>query len=181
MKPRWRTGACLLLCALLVWFLADAEQVRAAAAAGLALCGRVVIPALFPFMAASTMLVSMGFGEWASPRLSGLMSLYRLPGPAAVPLLLGLAHFAAVAVWMVRGVREAGEVSDREGLRMAEQAVRQACVSCYALEGAYPATYDDLKEQSGIAIDEVKYAVFYEIFASNIMPEITVVERRAAP
>ena len=86
--------------------------------------------------------------------------------------------------WELRrrmGVREAAEVSDREGLRMAEQAVRQACVSCYALEGAYPATYDDLKEQSGIAIDEVKYAVFYEIFASNIMPEITVVERRAAP
>ena len=98
-----------------------------------------------------------------------------------LPTVLGLALFAVVAVWMVSGVREAAEVSDREGLRMAEQAVRQACVSCYALEGAYPATYDDLKEQSGIAIDEVKYAGFYEIFASNIMPEITVVERRAAP
>ena len=100
---------------------------------------------------------------------------------AWIPMLLGLLLFAGVAAWMVRGVREASEVSQREGLRMAEQAVRQACVSCYALEGAYPATYDDLKEQSGIAIDEVKYAVFYEIFASNIMPEITVVERRAAP
>ena len=82
MKPRWRTGACLLLCGLLIWFLADAGAVRAAAAEGLALCGRSVIPALFPFMAASTMLVSLGFGEWASPRLSGLMGLYRLPGPA---------------------------------------------------------------------------------------------------
>lgn len=90
MKRRWRTGACLLLCGLLVWFLADAGEVRAAAAAGLALCGRSVIPALFPFMAASTMLVSMGFGEWASPRLAGLMNLYRLPGPAGSALLLGL-------------------------------------------------------------------------------------------
>ena len=34
MKPRWRTGACLLLCGLLVWLLADAGEVRAAAAAG---------------------------------------------------------------------------------------------------------------------------------------------------
>ena len=34
MKPRWRTGACLLLCGLLIWFLADAGTVRAAAAAG---------------------------------------------------------------------------------------------------------------------------------------------------
>lgn len=52
-----------------------------------------------------------------------------------LPMLLGLLLFAAVAVWMVRGVQEAAEVSDREGLRMAEEAVRRAAVSCYALEG----------------------------------------------
>ena len=98
-----------------------------------------------------------------------------------VPVVLGLALFAAVAVWMVRGVREAAAVSDREGLRTAEQAVRRAAVSCYALEGAYPATSESLKQRSGVAVDEDKYAVFYEIFASNIMPEITVVERRALP
>ncbi|MCI8419296.1 MAG: hypothetical protein HFF79_02160 [Oscillospiraceae bacterium] len=95
-----------------------------------------------------------------------------------LPTLLGLAVFAAVAVWMVQGVREAAEVSDREGLRLAEQAVRQAAVSCYALEGTYPATYEELKASSGIAVDEEKYKVFYEIFASNIMPEITVLERQ---
>ena len=59
-----------------------------------------------------------------------------------VPTVLGLLVFAAVAAWMVLGVREASEVSDREGLRLAEQAVRQAAVSCYALEGTYPATYE---------------------------------------
>ena len=95
-----------------------------------------------------------------------------------LPTLLGLAVFAAVAVWMVQGVREAAEVSDREGLRLAEQAVRQAAVSCFALEGTYPATYEELKASSGIAVDEEKYKVFYEIFASNIMPEITVLERQ---
>lgn len=98
-----------------------------------------------------------------------------------IPTVLGLLLFAAVAVWMIQGVREAAEVSDREGLRMAEQAVRQAAVSCYALEGAYPATYEDLKSRSGIAVDEGKYVVFYEIFASNIMPDITVLERTVGP
>ena len=34
MKPRWRAGACLLLCGVLIWFLADAGAVRAAAAEG---------------------------------------------------------------------------------------------------------------------------------------------------
>ena len=95
-----------------------------------------------------------------------------------VPTVLGLLVFAAVAAWMVLGVREASEVSDREGLRLAEQAVRQAAVSCYALEGTYPATYENLKRSSGIAVDEEKYSVFYEIFASNIMPDITVLERQ---
>ena len=95
-----------------------------------------------------------------------------------VPTVLGLLVFAAVAAWMVLGVREASEVSDREGLRLAEQAVRQAAVSCYALEGTYPATYENLKRSSGIAVDEEKYSVFYDIFASNIMPDITVLERQ---
>ena len=96
-----------------------------------------------------------------------------------VPVVLSLALFVAVAVWMLSGVREASEASEQEGLRQAELAVRRAAVSCYALEGAYPATYEDLKERSNIAIDEGKYKVFYEIFASNIMPEISVVRRSA--
>ena len=88
--------------------------------------------------------------------------------------LLGLALFAAAAAWMLQGVRQAARVSDEEGLRMAEQAVRQAAVSCYALEGAYPASYADLKQRSGVAVDEERYIIFYEIFASNIMPDVTV-------
>lgn len=94
-----------------------------------------------------------------------------------ISLVLGLALFAAVAVWMVRGVREAAEVSGREGLRMAQEAADRAVVSCYALEGVYPATYEDLKAKSGLAIDEERYIVFYEIFASNIRPAVTVIER----
>ena len=117
MKPRWRAGACLLLCGLLIWFLADAGAVRAAAAEGLALCGRAVIPALFPFMAASTMLVSLGFGEWASPRLSGLMSLYRLPGPAGSALLLGLVGGYPI------GARTAAELY-KKGLLTVDEAER---------------------------------------------------------
>lgn len=96
---------------------------------------------------------------------------------AWLPLVLGLLLFAAVAVWMVRGVREAAQVSDQEGLRMAQEAVERAVVSCYSLEGVYPATYEDLKAKSGLAIDEEKYIVFYDIFASNIRPSVTVVER----
>ena len=88
---------------------------------------------------------------------------------------LCLAVFVAIALWTMSGVRQASETSQKEGLRQAELAVRRAAATCYAMEGAYPATYQDLKDKSGIAVDEEEYKVYYEIFASNIMPELTVV------
>lgn len=95
-------------------------------------------------------------------------------------LALGLALFAAVAWGVAFGVRQTAEASDAEGLQLAERAVRRAAVSCYAVEGAYPSSYDYLKEHYGVAVDEDRYTVFYEVFASNLMPEITVVERGVA-
>ena len=105
------------------------------------------------------------------------MKRNRNPLLAWLPTLLSLVLFIGIAAWVYVNVREASEASEREGLRQAELAVRRAAVCCYALEGAYPASYEDLKTRSGIAVDEGKYKVFYEIFASNIMPEITVVRR----
>ena len=95
-----------------------------------------------------------------------------------LPTVLGILIFCAVALWTLYGVREAVRVSDAEERRQAERAVREAAVSCFVLEGAYPATYEQLKAYSGLAVDDEKYVVFYEIFASNLMPEITVLERR---
>ena len=67
MKKRRRADVFLILCGVLIWFLTDAARVRAAAAEALILCGGSVVPALFPFLAVSSLLVSLGFGEWVSP------------------------------------------------------------------------------------------------------------------
>ncbi len=91
MKKRWRTDACLVLCGVLVWFLADAERIRTAAEEALTLCANAVIPALYPFMVVSGLLISLGFGEWISPHFAGFMTLFSLPGTASTALLLGLA------------------------------------------------------------------------------------------
>lgn len=75
------------------------------------------------------------------------------------------------------GLRNADEALDAHGQRLAEEAVRQAAVSCYALEGAYPESYEYLKEHYGLRINEELYGVSYIVFASNLMPDISVVKR----
>ena len=91
MKKRSRTDLFLILCGILIWFLTDAARIRLWAAEALVLCGKSVIPALFPFLVVSSLLVSLGFGEWLSPYLAGLMApLFRLPGLASSALVLGL-------------------------------------------------------------------------------------------
>lgn len=73
-------------------------------------------------------------------------------------------------------VTEVGTKSDAEGAKSLQEAIRRATVQCYAIEGRYPSSVDYLVENYGIQIDKEKYAVFYEGFASNVMPDITVCE-----
>ena len=83
MRLRWRGLACLCLCGVLVWFLADAGDVRADTKDALVLCARSVIPSLVPFLVISSLLLSLGFGQLTAPWLAGLMEpLFRVPGAA---------------------------------------------------------------------------------------------------
>ena len=64
-----------------------------------------------------------------------------------------------------------------EGRQQLEESVRRSAVACYAAEGIYPPTLDYLTKHYGLQIDESRYVVFYEIFGSNLMPDITVLEK----
>ncbi|MBP3878540.1 MAG: hypothetical protein J6E44_11350 [Lachnospiraceae bacterium] len=55
-------------------------------------------------------------------------------------------------------------------------AVQNAALTCYAVEGAYPADLAYLRENYGLAYDTERYRVTYSTFASNLVPEIYVVE-----
>lgn len=64
-----------------------------------------------------------------------------------------------------------------EGKEQLEQALMRSAVACYAVEGIYPPDLEYMKEHYGIQIDEDRYLVKYEVFAENLMPDITVLER----
>lgn len=85
--------------------------------------------------------------------------------------------FVLIAAILMAGMDNVAGQNAEEQLRIAEDNVRKAVVSCYALEGRYPPDIQYLQEQYGLQLNEKKYTVHYEIFAENIMPEITVTER----
>lgn len=64
-----------------------------------------------------------------------------------------------------------------EGARQLEEAVRRSAVSCFAAEGFYPPSVAYMVEHYALRYDEKTYTVRYEVFASNLMPEITVLEK----
>ncbi len=55
-----------------------------------------------------------------------------------------------------------------------EDTVRDYVVQCYATEGSYPADLYYLQENYGLILQEDLYFYSYEVFASNIMPNIQV-------
>ena len=57
-----------------------------------------------------------------------------------------------------------------------QDAVRNAALTCYAVEGAYPDDLEYLRTHYGLAYDQSRYLVTYSAFASNLLPEIYVTE-----
>lgn len=90
--------------------------------------------------------------------------------------LLPLLVIAALLIFLT-SLSNLEQGRSAEGKRQLEDALRQASVACYAVEGIYPPDLDYLREHYGIQIDETRYTVVYDIFASNLMPDITVLEQ----
>lgn len=60
---------------------------------------------------------------------------------------------------------------------LVRDAVKDAALTCYAVEGAYPPDLDHLCAYYGLRYDASRYVVFYDAFASNLMPEIRVIAK----
>ncbi len=83
----------------------------------------------------------------------------------------------AVLAFFLTALSNLEEGHSDQGKVQLERAIRRAAVACYATEGFYPPSLDYMKEYYGIQVDEDRYAVIYDAFAENLMPDITVLER----
>lgn len=84
----------------------------------------------------------------------------------------------AILIFFLAAISNLQRGNKEEGKEQLEQALRRCAVACYATEGIYPPSVEYMKEHYGIQIDEEQYFVIYDIFAENLMPDITVLERK---
>lgn len=84
---------------------------------------------------------------------------------------------ALCLIFFVSSLASVDRQQGEEGRQQLETALRRAAVACYAAEGVYPPTVEYLQQHYGVQIEEERYIVFYEIFANNLMPDITVLEK----
>lgn len=91
--------------------------------------------------------------------------------------ILKLAAIAVMLVLMVLVIGRVDSVQGREETQTVRDAVKNAALTCYAVEGAYPDSIEYLREHYQLAYNEDQYFITYEAFASNRIPDIWVTER----
>ncbi|MCR5421817.1 MAG: hypothetical protein K6E98_12530 [Lachnospiraceae bacterium] len=57
------------------------------------------------------------------------------------------------------------------------EAVTRDIVHCYSIEGIYPPSLEYLEEHYGLTYDHEHFIINYEIIGSNLMPNVTIIER----
>ena len=89
---------------------------------------------------------------------------------AAVVLILAVAFARWVSVVPGRDVAETGAEA-------VKAAVQRCALQCYAVEGVYPTDLSYLEEHYGLQVNRAKFTIIYDVFASNLPPNIRVIPR----
>ena len=85
--------------------------------------------------------------------------------------------FVALIIIFVVTINSITTKNSNRELQIVRDAVKNAALTCYAVEGMYPDDLEYLREHYHLSYNEEKYHVFYEPLASNLMPSIKVAER----
>ena len=104
------------------------------------------------------------------------MNHAKLPLISLIASLLILAIAGAALLIGLSGYTDS--YSDKKLSEM-HDTVMSYVAQCYALEGAYPPDLDYLAKNYGLQLDTEHYIYHYDMYASNIMPDVRVFTRKA--
>ena len=97
-----------------------------------------------------------------------------LLAPLLLPILI-----TGIVLYFLTGISNLNQGQAAEDKEQLEKVITRAAVACYAAEGIYPPDLQYLIDHYGIQINTDLYTVIYEAIASNLMPDITVLDNES--
>lgn len=96
-------------------------------------------------------------------------------------IIFSIACFAIILFLFGKGTDLVEDRTDSQEMDILEQAINRGVVHCYTIEGSYPENLQHLKDEYGLTYDEDRFFVDYQVLGSNILPEVTIIDRRNKP
>lgn len=110
------------------------------------------------------------------------MNRFEQPAPhlgRKLVFILPAAAFVILLLLFLQGISSVGDTALDKQQESLETALSRSISQCYAVEGVYPPSLDYLKEHYGLTYDDDLFFVDYQVFGSNLMPDVTVLKRSA--
>lgn len=96
-----------------------------------------------------------------------------------ISLIASLLIIAIAGVSLLIGLSGYTDNYSEQKLSEVRDTVLSYVAQCFALEGAYPPDLDYLTENYGLQLDKEHYIYHYDIYASNVLPDVRVFAREA--
>ncbi len=100
------------------------------------------------------------------------------PSSTSKNFLISISCFALIVFLFTAGTSLVSDKTDAQEIQTLEQAVNRGIVHCYSMEGSYPESLQYLKDHYGLTYDDERFFVDYQTLGSNIMPDVTIIDRR---
>lgn len=92
--------------------------------------------------------------------------------------LIRVTFFFAVCFLFYQGLNYLFVRTGEEQRKSLEEAIWRGITQCYAIEGRYPQSLEYLKQEYGVSYDSEEFFVDYQGLGANIMPDVTVIEKK---
>lgn len=92
-------------------------------------------------------------------------------------MMLSAAAFLAILLLFLAGVDSVSESTGRRQRESLETAIANGIAYCYAMEGVYPQSLEELSARYGLTYDTHRFFVDYQVNGANLYPDVTIIER----
>lgn len=90
-------------------------------------------------------------------------------------IMMSIVLFLGIVVYFFTALNNMSEGIDSQQKEALHNAIDNAVISCYAVEGSYPENIGYLEEHYGLIYDHDKFYVEYSSFGTNVRPAVNVV------